>query len=92
MAVFDTETGEEIFCHPETNERLETQEEAMAALAWIEEQMAPYYRVRRNLRDWATRRWPSPALPAPRNRTPTQEKVARCPRCGGRLESERAPE
>jgi hypothetical protein len=24
--------------------------------------------------------------PAPRYRTPTQEKVARCPRCGGRLE------
>ena len=78
------------FAHPETGELLSTREEFRAALAEIEERMAPYYRVRRQIREAASERF-DVHLPSARNRTPTQEKVARCPRCGGRLESEEAP-
>ena len=89
----DQETGEEIMRDPRDGwTRLETQEQVMAALAWIEEQMAPWYRMRRRLRDFATRRWPPPKMPAQRRyRTEIQEKVARCPRCGGTYKDEGAP-
>lgn len=77
-----------MFAHPETGEPLESHKEFMAALAEIEERMAPLYRVRRQIREAAAEAFPSPAMPPPRLRTPTQEKVARCPRCGGRINDE----
>lgn len=76
------------FPHPETGELLETQADFQAALAEIEERMAPYYRTRRQIREAASERFDA-VLPQPWLRTSTQEKVARCPRCGGNLESER---
>ena len=79
------------FVHPETGEVLSTQEEWRAALDALEEQLAPIYRVRRALRDAYTERFPAPELPPRVRRTDTQEKVARCPRCGGSLNDEGAP-
>ena len=46
--------------------------------------MAPHFRLRRALREAYAERF-EPVLPAPRYRSPTQEKVARCPRCGEKL-------
>jgi hypothetical protein len=73
-----------IFPHPETGELLESREDFMTALAKIEERLAPHFRVRRTLREAYAERFES-VLPAPRYRSPTQEKVARCPRCGHEL-------
>ena len=79
------------YVHPETGEILATEEDWRAALSAVEERLAPIYRVRRSLREEYASRFEAAALPARRNRTDTQERVARCPRCGGRLESEEAP-
>ena len=79
------------FTHPETGELLATAEQWQAALRALEERMAPDFRLRRTLREEYAERF-GPVLPTPRYRSPTQEKVARCPRCGGVLESEEAPE
>ena len=70
--------------HPETGEVLETKEDFQAALAAIEKRMEPFWSVRRTLREGYAERFP-PVLPAARYRSPTQEKVARCPRCGEKL-------
>lgn len=79
--------------HPETGEVLETQKQYMAALAEIEERMAPLYRVRRQIRDAATEKFETADMPKQRRyRTETQEKVARCPRCGTRLALEEEKE
>lgn len=73
--------------HPETGEVLETQKQFMAALAEIEERMAPLYRVRHQIRDAAAEKYPPAQMPKQRrHRTETQEKVARCPRCGTKLD------
>ena len=86
-----TEISPSEFRHPETGELLATAEQWQAALRALEERLAPHFRLRRTLREeYAERFWP--VLPTPRYRSPTQEKVARCPRCGGVLESEEAPE
>jgi len=79
------------FRHPETGELLATAEQWQAALRALEERLAPHFRLRRTLREEYAERF-GPVLPTPRYRSPTQEKVARCPRCGGVLESEEAPE
>lgn len=78
------------YVHPETGEILATEEDWRAALAAVEERLAPIYRIRRDLRSQYASRFEAAALPRRRNRTETQEKVARCPRCGERLESEGA--
>lgn len=70
------------FVHPETGEILATEEEWRAALAAVEEQIAPLYKTRRWLREAYVERFPSPPLPPRTRRTPTQDLVARCPRCG----------
>jgi hypothetical protein len=70
---------------------VETQAEFQKALAEIEGRMAPLYRERRALREQYVEKFDPPDMPRARYRTPTQERVARCPRCGGRLESEEAP-
>lgn len=82
-------TSNPAYVHPETGEVLATAEEWQAALAAIEERLAPLYRVRRALREEYAERF-EPVLPAPRYRSQVQERVARCPRCGERLGSEGA--
>jgi hypothetical protein len=79
------------FPHPETGELLETQGEFQAAVAAIEARMAPFYRLRRVIREEMIRRF-EPILPERRRRTDKQELVARCPRCQGdiKLEDEEA--
>jgi hypothetical protein len=76
------------FIHPETGEVLCSQEEWKAALVSVEERLAPIYRTRRTLREAYAERFPAPELPPKTRRTETQEKVARCPRCGERLEKD----
>ena len=71
------------FIHPETGEVLATKEEFLAALMEEEERLSPIYRTRRILREGLVERFEAAEQPAPRYRTPTQEKVSRCPRCGG---------
>lgn len=59
-----------------------------AALEEAEAELQAVYRKLWPLREeWARVSEPAP-LPSRRNRTETQERIARCPRCGGRLESE----
>lgn len=77
------------YVHPETGEILATEEDWRAALAAVEERMAPLYRLRRQLRESAAERFQAADRPARRrDRTDTQERVERCPRCGGRLNDE----
>lgn len=73
------------FIHPETGEVLATSEQWQAALSAVEEKLAPLYRVRRALREEYAERF-EPVLPAPRYRSQVQDRVARCPRCGGVIE------
>ena len=76
------------YVHPETGEVLCSQEEWRAALVSLEERLAPIYRERRKLREEYAERFPAPELPPRTARTETQAKIARCPRCGMRLEEE----
>lgn len=78
------------YIHPETGELLATDEEWRAALTAVEERLAPIYRVRRSLREEYASRFEAAALPGRRGRTETQEKVARCPRCGSRESENKA--
>lgn len=80
------------YVHPETGEVLATEEEWRAALSAVEARLAPIFRLRRQLLTEHAVRFEGPALPPRRARTDTQEKVARCPRCGERLEREEAAE
>ena len=77
--------------HPETERPLETHEDFVGAIKWVEERLAPLYRVRSNLREEMAERFPPPEMPAPRYRTDKQNAIARCPRCGGRLQEEETP-
>lgn len=63
-----------------------TEQELQAELTRIEEALSALYRERRPILEaLAELRGPA-ELPRPRYRTPTQQAVASCPRCGGRLE------
>lgn len=53
----------------------------------LEEQLTVVYRERRKLQEEFADEHP-PVLPAPRYRTDAQARIARCPRCGGRLSDE----
>lgn len=77
--------------HPESGREVQTHEEFLEAIVWVEERLAPLYRVRRHLREEMATRFPAPELPPPSRRTDKQAAIARCPRCGGTLESEEAP-
>ena len=79
------------FVHPETGEVLATEEEWRAALTAVEERLAPLYRERRTLREAYADRFDTADMPERVRRTETQERVARCPRCGTPLQ-ERTPE
>ncbi len=70
------------YTHPETGEVLSTREDFNAALAAIEEKMAPMYRLRRLIRENAAERFDAPDMPRPARRTAKQDLVVRCPRCG----------
>lgn len=60
-------------------------EDLELALSELEEHMSPLFTRRRELREQIAALRPPAELPAPRYRTLTQEKLARCPRCGGKL-------
>lgn len=77
------------FVHPETGEILQSHEEFLEALLVIENRLGALYQLRRPIREAMTERFPAPELPGPVRRTATQEKVARCPRCGTPLETEK---
>lgn len=74
------------FVHPESGELLATEEEWRAALRAAEEKLSEHFRLVWTLRDGVAERTDPAELPPRIARTPTQEKVARCPRCGGRLD------
>ena len=65
-------------------------EEVKAALEEAEAELHAAYRKVWPLREAYAETFPPAELPAPRNRTDKQNLVARCPRCGGRVESEGA--
>jgi hypothetical protein len=62
------------------------------ALEEAEAELQAAYRKVWPLREALAEVTPPAALPARRNRTDKQALIARCPRCGGRLESVGAPE
>lgn len=62
--------------------------EIKAALDEAEAELAKVYRRLWPLREAYAEAVPPAELPPPRYRTPTQEKVARCPRCGGKIPKE----
>ena len=74
--------------HPETGREVQTHEEFVAALTWVEERLAPLYKVRRHLREEMAERFPPAELPKRSKRTDKQNAIARCPRCGGQLEDD----
>jgi hypothetical protein len=74
------------FVHPTSGEILESREEFDAAIAALEIELGLVYRALWPLREAVAERYPAAEQPAPRYRTSTQEKVARCPRCGGKVE------
>lgn len=78
------------FIHPETGELLATEEEWAAAVKAAEDKLGAFYReVIYPLRNGQAERFPAADRPARRrDRTDTQEKVERCPRCGTRIEEE----
>ncbi len=59
--------------------------ELAAELTRLDDALADIYRERRPILEALAEARGKAVLPPPRLRTPTQEKVARCPRCGGRL-------
>ncbi len=65
-------------------------EELKTALEEAEAELAAVYRKLWPLREQYAEMFPPAELPKARYRTDKQNLVARCPRCGGRLESERA--
>ena len=77
--------------HPETGREVQTHEEFLEAIQWVEGRLAPLYKVRRHLREEMAERYPPPEMPQARYRTDKQAAIARCPRCGGNLETETAP-
>lgn len=62
-----------------------------AELDALEEELQAVYRRLWPLRAAYAEAAPPAALPSRRNRTDKQALIARCPRCGGRLDSETAP-
>ena len=65
-------------------------DEIKAALDEAEAELHEVYRKVWPLREAYAAVVPPAALPSRRNRTDKQALIARCPRCGGRLESEGA--
>jgi len=76
------------FVHPTSGEVLETRAEFDAAIAELEIELGLIYRALSPLRAARAEKFDPPDMPAVRFRSSAQEKVARCPRCGGRLNDE----
>ena len=57
-----------------------------------EAELQAVYRKLWPLREQYAAENPPAELPPPRHRTAKQDLVARCPRCGGRVEEQREPE
>lgn len=55
-------------------------------LGRIDEQLGSLYKRRRRLQRRFAEHHPVVILPKPQARTPTQQLVARCPRCGERVQ------
>lgn len=72
--------------HPETGEVLESLEDFRHALAEVDARLGVLYRERRKVSVGMAERFDA-ELPRRRWRSETQEKVARCPRCGERIEA-----
>ncbi len=70
------------FIHPETGEVLEAQHDFLKALDEITERMIPLWKIRSRIREAHAERFEAPLPSDRRNRTQTQERVHRCPRCG----------
>jgi hypothetical protein len=64
-------------------------EEIRTALAEAEAELQAVYRQVWPLREAYAAAVPPAALPSRRNRTDKQALIARCPRCGGRIEDAR---
>ena len=63
--------------------------ELKAELNALEDELSALYRKVWPLREALAEVTPPAALPSRRNRTDKQALIARCPRCGGRLEDVR---
>lgn len=77
--------------HPTTGELLDPDDvnALRAALFDTETELGKLYRARRPLLE---RLGEEPyRVPRATHRTPTQERIVRCPRCGGKLTDEAAP-
>lgn len=74
------------YVHPETGEVLASDEDWQRAMRSLEEKLSPIYRQLWDLRREHAERFEPAPIPRRSSRTDTQEKIARCPRCGGRLE------
>lgn len=74
------------FVHPTTGEVIETKAEFDAAIAALEIELGVIYRALSPLREARADKFETTHMPAVRYRTSTQEKVARCPRCGSKLD------
>ena len=66
-------------------------EDLKAALEEAEAELQAAYRKVWPLREAYAEVTPPAALPSRRSRTDKQALIARCPRCGGRLETEETP-
>lgn len=73
------------FVHPETGQVLETKDDFIDAINAVELRMSPMWILRRKIREAYAERF-DPYLPVRRSRTEKQERVARCPRCGGDIQ------
>jgi hypothetical protein len=62
-------------------------EQYRTLLASLDEELADVYRRRRSVMEAFAAEHPV-VLPPARRRSEAQQKVARCPRCGGRLSDE----
>jgi hypothetical protein len=78
-------TPVEPYVHPETGVLITTEQEWRAAFDELEERLKPLYRLRRQLAVEHAVRF-EPTLPERRAQSDAQQRVARCPRCGGPLE------
>ena len=70
----------------------ESPSDLKAALDEAEAELQAVYRKLWPLREAYAESVPPAALPSRRNRTDKQALIARCPRCGGRIQMEEAPE
>lgn len=76
------------FVHPTTGEVLETKAEFDAAVTALEIELGVIYRALLPLRQERAERFEAADMPAVRYRSPTQEKIARCPRCGSKIKGD----